>query len=234
MDYREHAPFLRGLRHRQMEPSFGPPVDTAIPLRGICALALAACNDLTRSQTFRHLIDPLTEKEAAVRVEGSRAIAALDGEEAALMLRLKARLGDEEPSVIGQVFDSLLEVERENGLAFVADFLRSENEDLQAEAALSVGSSRLPAGVDLLLEELPRVKKQTLRDVVLRGLSASRQSRAIEFLLGLVTQESGDAMGALDALSMHRGSAAVREPVEAAVRASSPEVQARFREKFGD
>jgi HEAT repeat protein len=233
LDYREHAPFLRGLRYRQMEAGWGAPVDTAIPLRGICALALAACNDLTRAMIFRHLIDTLTDEAAVVRVEAARAIAAMDGEEAALMLRLKAKFGGEEPSVIGQVFDSLLEVEREGGLPFLAEFLRSEPEEIQAEAAISAGSSRLPAGVDLLLDELPRVTPQRLRNVILRGLSASRQPRAIEFLIGLLGRESDDAAGAMDALALHRESAPIREAVEAAMRSASTEMQGRFSEKFG-
>lgn len=233
LDYRDHAPFLRGMRYRQLEASWGEPVDTAIPLRGICALALAACNDLTRAQIFRYLIDPLMDKTAVVRVEAVRAIAALDGEEAALMLRLKARLGDEDPSVVGQAFDSLIEVEREGALPFVAEFLREGEEELQAEAALSIGSSRLAGGVDLLLEELPRIRRQLVRNVVLRGLSASRQARAIEFLIGLLTQDSADAMGAIDALAMHRDSAALRGPIEDAAKQASAEVQARFWEKFG-
>lgn len=233
LDYREYEPFLRGMRYRQMEASWGPPVDAAIPLRGICALGLAACNDLTRAQTFRHLIDPLMDPAAVVRVEAARAIAAMDGEEAALLLRLKARMGDEEPSVIGQVFDSLLEVEREGGLPFLAEFLRGGEEELQAEAALAAGSSRLEAGVDLLLEELARVRKQSVRDVMLRGLSASRQPRAIEFLVGLLSKESEDAVGALDALALHRESAAIREAVLGAVKGAGSQVQERYLEKFG-
>lgn len=233
MDYREHAPFLRGMRWRQMEPSFGPPVDTAIPLRGICALGLAACNDVSRTLTFRYLIDALVDQAAVVRVEAARAIAAMDGEEAALLLRLKARMGDEEPSVIGQAFDSLLEVEGEGALPFLAEFLRGDDEEVQAEAALAAGSSRLEAGVELLLEELARVRKQSVRDVMLRGLSASRQPRAIEFLVGLLSKEPEDAAGAMNALALHRESAAIRELVEAEVKSADPQLQARFREKFG-
>ena len=34
------AIFIRGIRHRQMEGSFGPPVDVAVDLRGSCAMGL--------------------------------------------------------------------------------------------------------------------------------------------------------------------------------------------------
>jgi hypothetical protein len=38
LEYRESAPFLRGMRHVQMEPVWGRHEDTAQPLRGICVL----------------------------------------------------------------------------------------------------------------------------------------------------------------------------------------------------
>ena len=33
--------YFAGIRHVQMEPSFGPPVDAGAPLRGLCARGLA-------------------------------------------------------------------------------------------------------------------------------------------------------------------------------------------------
>ena len=42
-----------------------------------------------------------------------------------LLLRLKARAGDKEPPVSGQVFDSLLRLEGRAAIEFIADFLRS-------------------------------------------------------------------------------------------------------------
>jgi len=58
----------------------------------------------------------MADEAPVVRVEAVRAVAEMDAEEAALVLRLKARLGDREPSVIGQVFDSLLQLERDAAL----------------------------------------------------------------------------------------------------------------------
>src|ERR1700736_2406988 len=40
MDYREPEVYRIGIRHVQLEGSFGPPVDVAAALRGICAQAL--------------------------------------------------------------------------------------------------------------------------------------------------------------------------------------------------
>src|SRR5438067_9944158 len=110
LDYRESAPFVHGMRHVQMEASFGPPVDTATTLRGICLLALAPCPDLTRQEVMRYLVDGLTDEAHTVRVEAVRGLEVMEGE-SALLLRLKARLGDKEAAVMGQVFDSLLRLE---------------------------------------------------------------------------------------------------------------------------
>src|SRR5450432_4064147 len=122
----ESAPFLRGARHVQIEPAYQKPVDTAVSLRGICLLALLPCADLRRGDLMCVLVDALTDEASPVRVDAARALEAMEGEEGALLLRLKARLGDEEAAVIGQVFDSFLKLERERGLQFVGEFLKGE------------------------------------------------------------------------------------------------------------
>ena len=143
LDYRESAPYLRGRRHVQMEAVWGGRQDTAQTLRGICLLALASCTDMPRAQIFRLLVDSMADEAQVVRVEAVRAVAEMDGEEAALVLRLKARLGDREASVIGQVFDSLLQLERDAALPLVAEFLDGADEAMSQEAALALGSSRM-------------------------------------------------------------------------------------------
>jgi HEAT repeat protein len=219
LDYRESAPFLRGSRHIQMEAVWNGRQDTAQTLRGICLLALASCNDMPRAQILRLLVDSMADEAQTVRVEAVRAVAEMDGEEAALVLRLKARLGDREAPVTGQVFDSLLRLERDAALPLVAEFLDGA-EDVREEAALALGSSRTAGAVEILLNALPRARDPYFRKTVLRALSASRQEKAMNFLLGLVKEGiRADADGALEALELHRDSAEIRAAVEAAVRA---------------
>jgi HEAT repeat protein len=202
LDYREHAPFLMGARHVQMEPVWNGQEDTAQKLRGACLLALVTCNDIPRAETLRVLVDALVDKARAVRVEAVRAIAEMEGDEAALVLRLKARMGDEEPAVTGQAFDSLLRLEPERGLDLVKGYLESGPAELKEEAALALGASRMPAAVEVLLGFLPGVSDPYLRKTVLRGLAASRQEKALEFLRGLVKQGGIDAAGATEALRL--------------------------------
>src|SRR6185369_3696131 len=185
LNYRESAPFLRGLRHVQMEPAFGGPVDTAIALRGICLLALLASDDLRREEIMRHLVDAFTDPAGPVRVEVARGLEQMEGDDAALLLRLKAHLGDEEASVTGQVFDSLLKLEKDRAIRFVAGFLTARAE-VREEAALALGSSRLEGAVDLLRDSWEAAGDPDFRQVLLRALSLSRQERALEFLFHLV------------------------------------------------
>jgi HEAT repeats len=215
MDHRESAPFLRGMRHVQMEPSYGGLVDTAPTLRGICLLALAPCVDLTRQEILRYLVDGLTDRAHTVRIEAVRGLEVMEGE-STLLLRLKARLGDEEPAVIGQVFDSLLALEKERGIPFVAEFLKADL-DIRGEAALALGSSRLPEAVSVLRETWNSAREGDFRQILLRALSISRQESAIQFLVEVVKSgRSHDSQAALQALALHDSPEIRRMAAEAA------------------
>jgi len=178
LDYRESPPFLRGMRHVQMEPVWGGQEDTAETLRSTSVLALATCTDLRRETVLRELVDRMADDAVPVRVEAARAVAQMGGDESYLLLRLKARAGDQEPRVLGQVFDSVLQVERAEGLVFVGSFLESKDESVRGEAALSIGASRMAGGFELLRGAWERRREE----VVLRAMSASRQDEAIAFL----------------------------------------------------
>jgi HEAT repeat protein len=200
LGYRESPAFLRGAIHIQMEPVWGGQEDTAGPLRGICLLALPACPDLAREQVLRHMVNALTEASPTVRADAARALAEMQGDDCALLLRLKARAGDVEAAVTGQVLEALLALERRAALPFVRQFLAAGGE-VAEEAALALGGSRQSDAVDLLLEFWPDARGLEYRQALLRALSISRHDRAIEFLKGLVAegrpQDSADARAAL-------------------------------------
>ena len=216
LEYRFAGPFLRGARHIQIEPAYLRPADTAVTLRGICLLALPACSDLRRDETLRCLVNALTEVEHTVRLEAVRAIAQMEGAEAPLLLRFKARIGDEESAVVGQVFDSLLRLEGAGALPFLGAFLHAATEETRQEAALALGASRLPAAVDLLREALAAARDPEYRAVLMRALSASRQEAALELLLDLYRKgRPADSASALAALELHRDTPAIWARVQA-------------------
>jgi HEAT repeat protein len=201
MDYNISAPFLRGAVHVQMEPVWGGSQDTAGPLRGICLLALPGCGDIKREEVMRHLVNALTESDAAVRADAARALGAMGGE-SALLLRLKARVGDSEAAVTGQVLESLLVVERAQGLPFVKAFLNPMGGEVAEEAALALGSSRMASAVDVLLEAWEQAAGDSHREALLRALSISRDDRAVAFVKNLASEgrdrDKAAARAALD------------------------------------
>ena len=86
------------------------------------------------------LVDLLTDEEKAARVGAVQALAYSGTEAAALLLRLKARLGDKEPEVISECFGGILELAPDSGVPFVAEFLDAEEEAIQEGALLASGA----------------------------------------------------------------------------------------------
>lgn len=216
LEYSDSPPFVRGARHIQMEPVWGGQEDAAMHLRAACCLALVQCDDLSRTEIFRHLVDAMADSADPVRLEAVRAIAQMNGDEASLLLRLKARMGDRRPIVTGHVFDALLSVERERAIPFVAQHLQAAAE-IRDEAALALGASRLPQAINVLIETWNQTRSQEFRNVLLRALSASGQPAAIDFLLNLVrTGGTRDATSALEALKLHHQSPEIQSRVEQA------------------
>ncbi len=233
LGHNDSAPFLRGSRHVQMEPTWGGSVDTAPAFRATCVLALVPCLDLNRLELMRHLVDALADKADLVRVDAVRALEQMAGEECALVLRLKAHLGDEATQVTGQVFDSLLRLESDRGVRFVAGFLDRDPE-ISEEAALALGSSGLLPAVDALRTALAAARDPEFRAVLLRALSLSRQEAALEYLLDTVrTEPPRDARAALEALALHKDSEEIRRRAREAVEARGGSIGNNFEELFG-
>jgi len=215
LDYSESAPFVRGLRHVQMEPVYGGHEDSAPQLRANCALALVQCADLRRYEILAHLVDAMTDAADPVRVEAVRALHQLGGDESVLLHRLKARLGDRRHIIIGHVFDALLNMERERAVPFVGEYLNSRDEELRDESALALGSSRLPDALGLLIQTWHEVQIDSYSGVLLRAISASRLPEAIDFLLNVLrTGSARQSVAATEALELHEGSENLQTLIE--------------------
>src|SRR4051812_17845817 len=100
--------YLRGIRHIQMEASYGPSIDTATELRAVSAMGLA---NSTYPHKLRELFPLLVEKEGQVRVGVVRAMAVIGTEAASLLLRYKMLAGDKESEVMSECFHSMLILE---------------------------------------------------------------------------------------------------------------------------
>jgi HEAT repeat protein len=213
-DYDESAPFLRGAIYVQMEPVWGTSVDTAPTLRGICLLALVACPEVARLDLLRFYVDRLLDPDKTVRREVLRALEQMGGADCGLLLRLKARVGDKEPEVTGQALESIVRLEPQLGIEFVAGFLESPLPDLRDEAALALGMARSPAAVALLVEAW----KRSPNPIILRALGLSRLPEAFEFLITVIRDgTSTGTAAAQQALELHLDSGDLRARVHLAL-----------------
>jgi HEAT repeat protein len=217
MDFSESLPYLRGSTHVQMEPVWGGQEDAAGPLRSNCILALPQCTDLRRSDVFRCLVNALTDPLDPVRLEAVRTIEQMNGDEASLLLRLKARIGDRRAAVTGRVFDAILNLESEKGLVFVEEFLKSADVEVRDEAALAIGGWRHPGAVQILIAAWQQTMDRSFRSTLLRAISSSREESGLEFLLYLVREGPGPhATSALEALELHTGSPEIQSRIDLA------------------
>jgi HEAT repeat protein len=230
----EAAPFLRGACHVQMEPVWGGEADSAIQLRGTCALALAQCTDVPAHQILSLLVEALADPEAPVRQDAVQALAQWGSADAVLLLRLKARLGDREPAVTGSIFDALLRLEESAAVAFVGSFLNSHDEAVQEEAAIALGSCRLEAAIDLLSEKWRTRRASDPFEIWIRAFGVSRLRSAFECLVAILASgRPKEAQAALQALQSRRMSRATWTEISGAVRSRGDrDLEAEFETSF--
>jgi HEAT repeat protein len=199
LEYQETDVFLRGMRHIQMEPVWGGRSDTAGTLRAISALALVQCRSLSENDLLSHLLELLADTDKAVRAEAVRAIEQVGSTSAALLLRLRAVLGTDEPDVLGACYGGILRIEGASAIPWVRRFLAA-GDDNAAEAALAIAGTHSAAAFEALRESFVKADDPWWRSVLLSAISLTRQEEALEFLLELVRTESLDAEGAIEAV----------------------------------
>ena len=215
LGHHDAAAYVRGITHVQLEPTWGGRADSAAALRGTCALALSEC-PIDDFEILTYLVDALADADRGVRVDAVRAIEQLNRPEGALVLRLKLLLGDAESIVMGQCFQSMLSLAPETGVSFIGHFLKSDNPDVQLEAASALAESRDARAIGLLREfwNEPQVRAD-IRQALLVSLGASPRPESIDFLLEVVRREAfGMAITAVTAISNSRFHLEARQRLE--------------------
>ena len=199
LEHQEAPTFLRGMHHIQLEAVWGGRSDTAATLRATCALALVQCRSLPDAELLAHLVDLLGDEEKVVRVEVVRAIEQVGSAPAALLLRLKAVLDDDEPEVLGASYSGVLHLEGVSALPWVRRFLAA-GDDAAAEAALAIAGTHSPEGFHVLRECFAEALDPWFRSVLLSAIALTRQVEAVECLFELVRTESLQAEAAVEAI----------------------------------
>jgi len=208
--------YFAGIRHVQMEGSFGPPVDAAAPLRGLCARGLAR---MGHPDALLECVTLLADPEIAARTGAVRAIADSGRPDGVLLLRLKTLLGDQEIEVTGECFGALLSLDPAGSVEFVAKFLDSRTEGIGEQAALALGESRLAAAFNVLRQAWERGGLAEQRRTLLVAIAMLRIDEALEFLLERLRSESDPAAAdALAGLAFYARDEAVLARVEEIIR----------------
>ena len=233
LDYLEPDLYLQGLRHVQMEASFGPPIDTAAELRGICAQGLVRTR---HPHALEEVLSLLVDGQAPARVGAVKALATNGGDTGAVVLRLKALTGDRDPEVMAECFTGLLANSRDRAVEFVASFADRGEDGFGDAAILALGASRLAKAIEFLKAEWQRSIRSSDRKIILLALATSRDEVALNFVLKQLN-ESGPQMAAeiITALAVHKNSETIRRAVSDAVdRRRDRTLLDAFRREFAE
>lgn len=206
-DHSDAELFLRGMKHIQLEPSYGGASDSAGTLRATCALALVQCRSLREPELLSHLLELVNDKDKSVRVEVLHAIEQVNSTSASLLLRERAKLSphlhpklqDDEPEALGACFGGILRIEGPSAIPWVARFL-AEGDDAAAEAALAIAGTHSAQGFEVLRDRFSHSRDPWFSSVLLSAIALTRQDAALEFLFDQVRADSLHSEPAIEAI----------------------------------
>jgi len=231
IDHHAAQVYFAGIRHVQMEGSFGPPVDTAAGLRGVCAQGLAR---MLHPDALEECVTLLADREPAARAGAVRAIADTGSREGVLLLRFKALTGDASTEVMSECFTALMRMAPAPSLAFVGQFLYDGAEEIAEAAAFALGESHLTAAFELLRKSWEATADPERKRTLLLAIAMLRLDDSLEFLLTRVSEDSErPASDAIAALGLYARDETVRARVKSCVeKRSSPRLRAAFTREF--
>lgn len=204
--------FLCGIRHVQMEPAYGGPVDTAVQLRCTCVAGLAENGSPLAWEAF---VRSLTDAEWRVRGAAARGLAMLGGERARLLLQLRIYVGDAEPQTYADYFPALTACAGVEAVDVLKEYLKADDGTIRQEAALALGETRTPDAVAILSEQLTRTVDSAEVQSLCTAIALVRSDEAVEALFK--TLESGSRAQQLAAravLDLYRDDGEVRRRLE--------------------
>jgi len=211
----EGAVFLTGIRHVQMEGSFGPPIDTAAGLRAASAVGLVHMN---HPDAILEIVSLLVDREADARVGAVRALAWSGRPESVPLLRLKALQVDSSVDVMGECFTALLAIAPGSSVDFVARYLDSSDAAIAEAAALALGESHLAAAVEALISKWGVHPADALRSALVAALALARSDSAFDFLFSRIEAANEKiAVEIISALALYRHDDRIRNRVDALV-----------------
>lgn len=222
LDCDDSGPYLIGLRHIQMEGSYGPPVDEAAKLRGLCAQGLLRTR---HPHALDQVVRLLVDREPEARMGAVKALATNGGEAGVLLLKLKVYAGDTEPEVLGECFAGLLSAAPERSVSLVGEYVDSADEAIAEAAILALGESKDERALEILKDKWQRTVRGPLRQVLLVAMACSRLEPAIAYLLAIAAEASPQtAAQAIEVLATYRSSERIRLSLQKVVQERNEQV----------
>ncbi len=228
LDHPDTAPFHRAAAHIQLEPAWGPPVDTAAAMR---ACAIRALSRSVSDAALLVLGSALADNEPPVRRAAIEALLHRGDKAGAALLSLRARFFDEDPIVRAECLSALVRLAPEHGLSQLKPMLEGVDAVDQELAALALGESRHPAALEALIDWLDRSVMSSQRAVGVAAIGAHRSEEARAFLITLMEEASHDDATQAIAALVRQGAPEriLREAI-----ADRPELSAALRESIAD
>lgn len=207
--------YLKGIRYVQLEPVWGGTADTAVDVRGTCAMGLVTSGYV---RAIPELAVLLADPEIRAREAAVRAISCGYPREAESVLRLKMLSGDQ-PEVLAECFTGLLAIAPEECMALVATHLSHKDETVRDFAALALGESHHALALDHLRRRWDDVLvSEQMRATLIRAAAVHRSEAAFDWLLTIIEEGSKkQAEVAVDALSVYERNTKLAERVKAAL-----------------
>lgn len=206
--------FRKGVRHVQLEPTWGGRADTAAPLRALCGLGLV---QMGARDAMDELAVLLADKEADARIGAASALGYC-GLTATPLLRFKVLTGDGEAGVLAECLTSLMKISANDSFQFVAGFVDSQTPSLYEHAALTLAESRLPRMFELLRDKWTATFDREFKKNLLLPIAITRSEEAKDFILSIIEDgEIAMATAAINALRVFGGDETLRSRLESAI-----------------
>lgn len=223
--------YLSGVRYRQPEPSFGPPIDTAAGVRGASGHALLYTG---YPDAWFALVALLNDPEPRTRRMAMESLGGSGSYHAELLLRMAVLAGDAEPDITALGLQALMLVEPERSLAFVRRYLDDRDPVVAEGAALAIGEARLPESFPVLRKAWNSQRWSADRAALALPIALTREDEACAFLMDVIRDERERlANAALKALSIYASQPDRVAEIRAAVDArGSRELAQTFNQVF--
>lgn len=206
LDHDDAELYRRGMKHIQMEGTWGGSNDVGAEFRAVCAMGLANSRDHRKLQA---MVELLADAEWPARAGAVKAIATVGSDAASLLLRYKALLGDAEPDVLSETLAGLLAVDGADALPLAGRIAESRDRDTSEAAILALGASRRADAVEWLKTRFARVADHDGKKCIILALASARNEVAMEFLVEVVRTASLPLAGvAISAMGMNVDAAA--------------------------